>query len=200
MRTLYFCPMVLLFLSFFLVFFLAYSQPSQIGCLPYLHTWCGLSANLGSRSETCSTRLAENTGRKKSPFWHHRRTLSGYVFEIKACVDNRKKLVKQQYLIHVMSSQYNGELRPTNWAEICWRVWDTPANFNGFRGTALSRRQPNFAALKRGRHLYSTGQPSRWALAHISGIIYFHGFMTGLFLLSISVFTARAMLARSWES
>jgi len=19
------------------------------------------------------------------------------------------------------------------WAEICWRVWDTPANFNGFR-------------------------------------------------------------------
>ena len=54
------------FLSFFLSFlFLAESQPSQIGCLPYFHTWCGLSANLGCRSETCCTRLAENTGRKK---------------------------------------------------------------------------------------------------------------------------------------
>jgi len=40
-------------------------QPSQIGCLPYFRTWCGLSANLGCRSETCCTRLAENTGRKK---------------------------------------------------------------------------------------------------------------------------------------
>jgi len=29
-------------LSIFYLFFLAYSQLSQIGCLPYLHTWCGL--------------------------------------------------------------------------------------------------------------------------------------------------------------
>jgi len=28
--------------------------------------------------------------------------------------------------------------------------------------------QPNFAVLNRGRHLYSAGRPSRWALAHIS--------------------------------
>jgi len=27
--------------------------------------------------------------------------------------------------------------------------------------------QPNFAALSRGRHLYSAGRPSRWASAHI---------------------------------
>ena len=33
-----------------------------------------------------------------------------------------------------------------------------------------SGRQPNFAALSRGRHLYSAGRPSRWALAHISSI------------------------------
>ena len=31
-----------------------------------------------------------------------------------------------------------------------------------------SGRQPNFAALNRGRHLYSAGRPSGWALAHIS--------------------------------
>jgi len=49
-----------------------------------------------------------------------------------------------------------------------------PANFNGFcvlaallHGTS-SGRQPNFAALNRGRHLYSAGRQSRWALAHIS--------------------------------
>ena len=46
---------------------------------------------------------------------HHRTTLSGYIFATKAGIDNRKKLVKQKYLLH-MSSQY-GELWPT-------RGWD----------------------------------------------------------------------------
>jgi len=32
-------------------FFLAYSQRSEIGCLPYFHTWYGLSANLECVSE-----------------------------------------------------------------------------------------------------------------------------------------------------
>jgi len=59
-------------------FFLAHSQPSHIGCLPYFHTWCGLSANLGSRSETCCTWLAENTvtGRTKSPKIRHLSTIA----------------------------------------------------------------------------------------------------------------------------
>jgi len=76
------------------------SQPSQIGCLPYFHTWFGLSANLGCRSETC-TRLAENN-----------RHLGTIAQLCQARIDNRKKIVKQQYLPH-MSSQY-GELRPTS--------------------------------------------------------------------------------------
>jgi len=42
----------------------------------------------------------------------HRTNLSGYIFPTKARIDNRKKLVKQQYLVH-MFSEY-GELRPTN--------------------------------------------------------------------------------------
>ena len=33
--------------------------------------------------------------------------------------------------------------------------------------------QPNNAVFNRGRHLYSAGRPSRWALAHISGVSYF---------------------------
>jgi len=36
-------------------------------------------------------RLAENTGRKKSPSVHHRTTLSGYIFAIRACIDNWKE-------------------------------------------------------------------------------------------------------------
>ena len=49
---------------------------------------------------------------KKSPSGHHPTTLSGYIFATKACIDNRKKLVKQQYLLY-MSPQY-GELRPSS--------------------------------------------------------------------------------------
>jgi len=37
---------------------------------------------------------------------------SGYIFATKAHIDNRKKIIKQRYLLH-MSSQY-GELRPTS--------------------------------------------------------------------------------------
>ena len=73
----------------------------QIGCLPYFHTWCGPSANLECRSEICCTRLAGNTGHIKSPFWHYRPTLSGYIFGTEAYIDNRKKHDKQQYLIHM---------------------------------------------------------------------------------------------------
>jgi len=57
----------------------------------------------------CCTRLDENTGSKKSPSAHYRTTLSGYIFATWACIDNRKKIVKQQYIFHI-SSQY-GELR-----------------------------------------------------------------------------------------
>jgi len=64
----------------------------------------GPSANLECMSEMWCKRLAESTGRKKSPFWHHCTTLSGWIFAAKACIDNRKKkLVKQRYLLHMSS-------------------------------------------------------------------------------------------------
>jgi len=34
-------------------------------------------------------------------------------------------------------------------------------------------RQSNFAALNRGRHLYSAGRPSSWALAHNLVVSFF---------------------------
>jgi len=60
-------------------------------------------------------RLAENTGRKKVAKNRHLGTiaqLSGYIFATKAHIDNRKKLLKQQF-VHHMSTQY-GELWPTS--------------------------------------------------------------------------------------
>jgi len=72
-----------------------------------------------------------------------------------------------------MSSQY-GELRPTSG----WDHFVSLGHSNKFQrvsrpGSVTARhsssgRQPNFAALNRGHHLYSAGRPSRWALAHIS--------------------------------
>jgi len=47
------------FLSSSSIFFLAYSQPLHMGCLPDVYTWCGLSANLGCRSETYCRRLVD---------------------------------------------------------------------------------------------------------------------------------------------
>ena len=125
----------------------------------------------------CCMRLAENTARKKSPFWHHRTTLSGCIFAAEACVDNRKN--RPQASSTCPHNMVNFGLLT---AEICWRVWGTPANFYGFRvlaallhGTSSGRsgRQPKFATLDIGRHLYLTGRPSRWTLAHILVIYAF---------------------------
>ena len=92
---------------------------------------------------------AENTGGKNSPSAHHRTTLSGYIFATQARIDIRKKIVKQQYLVH-MSLQY-GELRPLA-AELRWRVWGTPANFNEF---------PVLAALLHGTLVLGVSQTLR---------------------------------------
>jgi len=97
--------------------------------------------------------------RKKSPSGHHPTTLSGYIFAIEACIDNRKKPLKQQYILH-MSAQYD-ERRPTS-------GWDRfgslghPSYFQRLPrlGSVTAQRyctacssghQPNFAACNRGR-------------------------------------------------
>jgi len=67
---------------------------------------------------------------KNLPSACHCTTLSGYILTTKACIDNRKKIVKQQYLLH-MFSQY-GEFRPANGWDLC-RSLGTPANLNEFR-------------------------------------------------------------------
>jgi len=98
--------------------------------------------------------IAENTYRtqklrQKSPSAHHRTTLSGNIFAIKAYIDNRKKFVKWQYLLHRFS-QYD-ELRPTNGWDLLASLGH-PSKFQrvlrlGFvtAPTSLNRGQPNFA-------------------------------------------------------
>ena len=133
-RPLYFHAVVCSSSSSFFFLFLAESQLPQIGCLPYFHTWCGLSATLRCSSETCCTRLAENTGRKKVAKNRHLGTIAQLCRAISAQLRHvstiGKKLVKQQYVLH-MSPQYGdfGLLA----AEIDPVVWGTPANFNWFR-------------------------------------------------------------------
>ena len=94
---------------FYLYFFLAYSQPLEIGCLPYFHTWCGLSANLGCRPETSCALLAVNTGCKKN---RHKFVICapsynfGTIVQLCRSISSqlrhvstvKRKLVKQQYL------------------------------------------------------------------------------------------------------
>jgi len=138
-------------------------------------------------------RLPENTGCKNSLYVHNGTTLSVCVFATKRCIDGRKKLAKQQYLLH-RSSQY-GELWPTGgWDRLAGlehpkkfpqvlTIWWTngilpgatwtlhPSLVFSYIGSVTARhlssgRQPNFAAFSSGRYPYLAGRPSR-ASAHI---------------------------------
>ena len=125
MLPLYFCP-----LSFFF-FFLAYSQRSQIGCLPYLYTWCGPSVNLECRSEMCWARLAGNAGAKKLSKSRHLSTITQLCRAISSQLRHistiGKKLLSSNVSPTCPHNMVNfGPLA----AEL---VWGTPANFISFR-------------------------------------------------------------------
>ena len=54
--------------------------------------------------------------------------------------------------------------------DVVWsrnRLYILLASWQRYCTAPSSGRQPNFAALNRGRHLCSAGRPSGWALAHI---------------------------------
>jgi len=136
-----------LLLSFCL--FYLFSSPNlsrrRLDVLSYFHTWCGLIANLRCRSETCCTRLAENTVRKKVAKNRHLGTIAQLCRAISSQL-RHVLTIEKKLLSSNMSSdvpQY-GELRPTSGRD---------------RFTSLGH--------PRVRHLCSAGRPSRWALAHI---------------------------------
>ena len=126
-----------LLLSIFLSFFLAYSQPSQIGCLPYFNTWWGLSANLRCRSKTYSTRLAENKYRtQNSPKNRHLGTIPQLCWAMSSQLRHVLTIGKKQNLL----SSNTSCTCPDNMlnfgpltAEIGSVIWGTPSNVHRFR-------------------------------------------------------------------
>jgi len=80
---------------------------------------------------------------------HHRTTLSDCILATKAFINNWKKIVKQQYLLH-MSPQY-GELQPTRSLDWFRSLWHSSkfqqVSHLAFvtRATSVTGSQPNFA-------------------------------------------------------
>jgi len=107
---------------------------------------------------------------KKSSSGHHR-TRRAMSLQLRHVLTIGKKLVKQQYLLQ-MSSQY-GKLQPISGWDLLASLGH-PSKFQRVSRLggvtawqSSSGRQPNVASLNRGRHLYLTGRPQRWASAHI---------------------------------
>jgi len=123
----------------------------------------------------CCKRLAGNTGRKNDANKRHLSTIARLCRAVSSQIRHvstiGKNSVKQQYLPQ-KCLQY-GELRPSNGCDRLAGLGH-PVIFQRVSrlGSVTARqsssgRQPNFAALNRGRHLCSAGRPSRWALVHI---------------------------------
>ena len=97
-----------------------------IGCLPYFHTWCGLSANLRCRSETC-TQVAENTERKKVAKNRHLGTIAQVCRAISSQLRHVSTIGKNRVKLQYVHNMVN--LGPLA-AEIGLPVWGTPARCN----------------------------------------------------------------------
>jgi len=97
----------ILFLSSFFFFLLSFfSSPNLSGRkLDVYHTLAHDVAlvRISNAGLKCAARGSlQIQDAKKSSSRHHRTTLSDHIFATKACIDNRKKkLVKQQYLLHM---------------------------------------------------------------------------------------------------
>jgi len=114
----------------------AWVADADIIFLSYAFFYLLLSFFLSSpnlRSETCSTRLAENTGRKKSPNIRYLRTIAQLCRAISSQVRHISIIGKMLLNSNISrTSPYNMVNFGPLAAEICWRVWGTPANLTGF--------------------------------------------------------------------
>jgi len=153
-------------LSFYLsIIYLAYSQPSQIGYVPYFHTWCG-PVQIWDAGLKCVARGSLKMQDAKIAICaYHRTNLSGYIFAtIRHVSIIGKKPVKQEYLLQ-MFPQY-GELQPT---EICLQVWGIPANFNGFRVLPSLLQRRHLLEGRPTKHCTMFGRLLRWHTIYIFG-------------------------------
>ena len=127
-------------------------------------------------------RLAENTGCKNSPKNRHLGTIAQLCWAISSPLRHASTIGKNLLNSNISSISLRNMVNfGALAAETVSLVWGTQQISTGFAPwqryctASSSGRQPNFTALNRGRHLYSAGRPSRWALAHIlvSCVIHF---------------------------
>ena len=116
----------------------------------------------------CCTRLAANTGRKKVAKNRHlgtiaqlRRAISSQIRHLSTI---GKKLVKQQYLLH-MTPQY-GELRPTSGCDRSGSLRH-PCKFQRVSRLGSVTARHLVVAVSQTLRRWTAGRPSRWALDHI---------------------------------
>ena len=126
----------------------------------------------------CCAWLAGNAGPKKSPKSRYLGTIAqlcrAISSQLRHVLTIGKKLVKQQYLLHMSHSMVNFGLLA---AEISLVVLGTPANFNGLRILTALLHGTLVVGVSQTLRLWTEGAtyirqgPSRWALAHISSLI-----------------------------
>ena len=134
-------------------------------------------ANFRCKPEMCCcARFAGNAEPKKIA----KNRLLGTIAQLYRVISSQRRHVYRQSEKNLLNSNISSTC-PDNMvnfglvaAEIGPVVWAPQLISTAFASwqrycTAFkySERQPNFAALNRGRHQCSAGRPSRWALAHI---------------------------------
>jgi len=119
---------ILWFLSLLSSFFPRLISAWQIGCLPYVYTWCEPIANLECRYETCCTLEVQDA--KNHYFGTIAQLCRAISSELRHVSTIGKKFLNNSTSSTCPDNMVNFGLLT---AEICWRVWGTPAHFNGFR-------------------------------------------------------------------
>jgi len=156
-------------------------------------SWCGPSANLECRSEVCCTaarwKCTTQKDRQKFAIWAPLHNFVGlYVRNEGTYWQSEKNFLNSNISICPHSMVNFGLLT----AEICWRVWGIPANFNAFRV---------LASLLQRRHSTEVNQTLHdvWPSPGLVHYIYiFWGFWSGTEFFLRAKFTLRPSLAFSY--
>jgi len=156
--------------TFILCFFLSSVYPFFPSLFSAVTDWMSTKAthgaNLGCRSETCCTRLAENTARKKSPKIRHLRTIAQLCRAMSLQPRHISTIGKMLLNSNISSTCSHNIVNFGPAAEICWQVWGTPAHYNGFQILAALLHGTLVVGVSQTlrRHLHSARRPSHLAL------------------------------------
>ena len=129
---------------------------------------------------------------KNSPSAHHCTNLSGFIIATKARIDNRNNLLNGNISSIRFYNMVN--FSPLT-AEISWRIWGTPANFNGFRVLASLLQRRRSTEANQTLHLCTMfSSLLRWYTIHtFSGLLPRNGILPG------AKFTLRPSFALSYS-